>query len=332
MSFFSLLAVFILEQIQPLAYRRFVRNPVNALAALVARRCNAGEYRHGMLATLAVLLPLLGILLGIYWVLSAINPVLAWVMNVVVLYLTMGFRQFSHHYTEILLALRHEDLPLARQLLADWRYANGRAQPEHGGLEPSEEIARESIVLALLGAHRHVFAVLLWFVLLPGPLGAVLYRMTGLLADAWEQGEPLAERGQSSDFPVFARRLFVLLDWLPARATAAAFAIVGNFEDAVNCAREEFSDWTDEATGIVLASAAGALGVRLSTRVVVCGESVPEGMEEIGLPGPEQHETEAPFGETAGVDFMQSAVGLVWRATVLWVLLLFVLGLASFFG
>jgi adenosylcobinamide-phosphate synthase len=38
------------------------------------------------------------------------------------------------------------------------------------------------------------------------------------------------------------------------------------------------------------------------------------------------------LGDPADVDFMQSAVGLVWRATVLWLLLLFLLGLASLAG
>jgi len=32
------------------------------------------------------------------------------------------------------------------------------------------------------------------------------------------------------------------------------------------------------------------------------------------------------------VDFMQSGVGLVWRATLFWMLLLFLLGLASLAG
>ncbi|MBN8497378.1 hypothetical protein [Accumulibacter sp.] len=37
-------------------------------------------------------------------------------------------------------------------------------------------------------------------------------------------------------------------------------------------------------------------------------------------------------GDEADVDFMESAVGLVWRALVLWCLLLLLLGLASLVG
>ncbi len=100
--------------------------------------------------------------------------------------------------------------------------------------------------------------------------------------------------------------------------TAAAFAIVGDFEDAAYCWRTQADAWPDRDLGIVLAAGAGALGVQL-------GQPVVDGVEladraELGL------------GEPADADFMQSAVGLVWRATVLWMLLLFLLGLASLVG
>ena len=36
------------------------------------------------------------------------------------LYLTMGFRQFSYSFTEIKAALKNGDLPLARQLLGSF--------------------------------------------------------------------------------------------------------------------------------------------------------------------------------------------------------------------
>ena len=69
---------------------------------------------------------------------------------------------------------------------------------------------------------------------------------------------------------------------------------------------------------IVLASGAGALGVQL-------GAPVAEGVEVAGG-------LELGLGDPADADTMQSAVGLVWRATVLWMLLLFLLELASLVG
>ncbi|WP_027457979.1 CobD/CbiB family protein [Dechloromonas agitata] len=307
MSLLSLIAVFLIEQLQPLDYRRIVAEPLGAWADFVESQFNAGAYRHGVLAwCLAVLLPV-GVVGGIYAALYALNPIFALLLNVGVLYLTMGFRQFSHHYTEIQLALREEDLPRARQLLETWQ---GRSAYNLG----SSDIARLSIEGALAASHRHVFAVLLWFVLLPGPCGALLYRLAMIVRERW------ATKGGESgkDFATFSAQSFSIIDWLPVRVTAAAFAIVGDFEDAAYCWRTQAGAWPDRDLGIVLAAGAGALGVQL-------GQPVVDGVEladraELGL------------GEPADVDFMQSAVGLVWRATVLWMLLLFLLGLASLVG
>lgn len=307
MSLFSLIAVFLIEQLQPLSYRRMVADPIAAWANFIESRFNAGEYRHGVIAwCLAVLLPV-GLVGLLYYFLYALNPLLAWGLNVVVLYLTMGFRQFSHHYTEIQLALRLGDLPRARQLLGQWL---GRSVEDQG----STEIARLAIEQALAASHRHVFAVLLWFVLLPGPCGAVLYRLSAIVHERWE-ARNVAEPG---DFFAFSRLVFGIIDWLPLRMTAAAFAIVGNFEDAIFCWRSQAAQWPDHDLGIVLASGAGALGVQLGMPLLEGGDVTDRGA--LGT------------GEPADVDFMQSAVGLVWRATILWMLLLFLLGLASLAG
>jgi cobalamin biosynthesis protein CobD/CbiB len=253
-----------------------------------------------------VLVPV--VLLGaLYGVLYSINPILAWALNVGVLYLTMGFRQFSHYYTDIQLALRLGDLERARHLLSEWQ---GRATYNLG----SEDIARLSIEGALGASHRHVFGVLVWFVILPGPCGALLYRLSAVIAERWG----VKKSPENNDFSIFPVQVFGMIDWLPLRATASAFAIVGDFEDAVYCWRTQPQQWPDRDLGIVLASGAGALGVQL-------GSPVADGVEV-------SDRAELGLGDPADVDFMQSAVGLVWRATVLWMLLLFLLGLASLVG
>ncbi|MBS1141828.1 MAG: Cobalamin biosynthesis protein CbiB [Proteobacteria bacterium] len=307
MSLLSLIAVFLIEQLQPLDYRRVVADPLGAWADFIESRFNAGAYRHGVLAwCLAVLLPVLVVAI-VYGLLYSLNPIFGLLLNIGVLYLTMGFRQFSHHYTEIQLALRLGDLERARQLLSEWQ---GRSSYNLG----SEDIARLAIEGALGASHRHVFAVLLWFVLLPGPCGALLYRLSLIVRDRWNS----ENANQRNDFSIFSKQVFGMIDWLPLRVTASAFAIVGDFEDAAYCWRTQPAQWPDRDMGIVLAAGAGALGVQL-------GRPVADGVEvsdrgELGL------------GDPADVDFMQSAVGLVWRATVLWMLLLFLLGLASLVG
>jgi cobalamin biosynthesis protein CobD/CbiB len=307
MSFLSLIAVFLIEQLQPLNYRRVVEDPLVAWAGFIESRFNAGEYRQGLIAWCLAVLPPVLLVAFVYGLLYSFTPILALLFNIGVLYLTVGFRQFSHHYTEIQLALRLEDLPRARHLLAEWR---GLPADDLG----SQDIARLAIETALEAAHRHVFGVLLCFVLLPGPCGAVLYRLAAVVQARWRGGNA----AEHNDFSKFSAQVFGIIDWLPLRATASAFAIAGNFEDAVYCWRNQAGQWPDRELGIVLASGAGALGVRL-------GMPLAEGVEV-------SDGAELGVGDPADVDFMQSAVGLVWRATVLWMLLLFLLEFASLVG
>ena len=304
MSLLSLFAALVIEQFRPLNYSRWVALPVRRLIGFVERRVNAGEWQHGVLAwCLTVGLGTLAVG-GVHFLLALSNPLLVWVWSILVLYFTMGFRQFSHHFTGIHIALRDGDIEHARVLLAEWRGTSRE-------LWSSSDVARLSIEHALVLSHRHVFAVIFWFVLLPGPCGAVLYRLASLFDEA------TAER-EDEPFSRFAHLAFAVIDWLPQRATAIAFAIVGDFEDAVYCWRTQAAQWGNRAAGIVLSAGAGAIGVRLGMPVVEDGDVMDR--SEIGL------------NADADVDFMQSAVGLVWRASVLWLLLLFMLSLASLAG
>lgn len=303
MSLLSLIAVLLIEQVRPLNAQRWVREPLARLAAWTEARFNAGEERHGAIAWGVFVFALLLVGVGVYWLLASVNIVLAWAWNVAVLYLTMGFRQVSHYFTDIHLALRMGEIERARDLLAEWR---GRGASRLS----SSEVARLAIEEGLVAAHRNVFAVLFWFVVLPGPSGAILYRAAEQLRQVWRDDEP---------FGRFAARAFRFLDWLPQRITATCFAIVGDFEDAVYCWRTQAAQWANEGVGIILASGAGALGVRLGMPLTADGDE-PAERPDLGL------------GEEADVDFMQSTVGLVWRALVLWLLALLLLGVASWMG
>lgn len=305
MALLSLVAVLLLEQLWPLPYRQLVYAPLAAIARGVEGRLNGGEVSHGLIAWLAIVGGLMLVAGGVGAALHAVNPLLAWLWNVALLYLTMGFRQFSHYYTDIQLALRLDDLPHARKLIGEWR---GEVVDELS----AAQIARLAIEQALRASHRHVFGVLACFVLLPGPCGAVLYRVAAFLAEQWAEGAD----DDLKPFGRFSRQAFALLDWLPQRLTAAGFAVVGNFEGAVYCWRTQASESSYRRLdcGVVLASGAGALGVDLRPPV----ESDARG--------------EMNCGDEAGVDFMQSAVGLVWRALLLWLLLILLMELAQLIG
>ena len=318
MTFMSLLTALLLEQLRPLPDRARVGKPLRSVFDFIEHHLNAGEHHHGLTAWLLTVLPLVALSLVMYYALYQMSFVLAWVWNVFVLYLTMGFRQFSHHFTDIHRALATGDLPQARALMGAWR---GRPADDLN----STEIARLAIEEALTASHHHVFGVLFWFAVLPGPAGALLYRLTLLLKAQWgaaamRSGAIGAADSANHGFGHFAQQAARWIDWVPLRLTAIGFAVVGNFEDAVYCWRNQAARWRDPEMGIVLASGAGAIGVTL-------GKPLRDGIGPAGVAIDDR--IEIGSGLEADAAFLSSTVGLVWRALVLWMLLLAMMAVAS---
>jgi cobalamin biosynthesis protein CobD/CbiB len=81
---------------------------------------------------------------------------LAVAFDVAVLYLTLGFRQFSHYFTDIRDALDRGD---ETRPAACWPSGAPRRQRA-----AAHRVLRHVIEHALLAAHRHVFGVFFWFV------------------------------------------------------------------------------------------------------------------------------------------------------------------------
>jgi len=322
MSLFALIAALLLEQVHPLSARKYLYGWLSGYVDYFQQHFNSGEYKHGRIAWALAVLPLVAVSVALFWQLCKVHPILGWVFNVLVLYLTMGFRQFSHYFTNIHQAMRQDNLEEARVLLSTWRNI-----PSHE--LNAEEVARVTIEEALIASHRNVFGVIVWFVLfsvagLGGAAGALFYRVGQFLRVHWSGEDESAletldtEEPDVKEFGGFAQKAFYFLEWLPVRLTAMTFAIVGNFEDTIHCWRNQASSWPDPEAGILLASGAGALGVRLGMPIPQGG--LPFDRPEIGVDG------------DADADCMQSAVGLVWRAVVFWLILLLLLTLAHLLG
>jgi cobalamin biosynthesis protein CobD/CbiB len=292
MSVLAIIAALVIEQWRPLGERKSVSAALGAWAAWLERAFNGGERRHGTVAWLVAVLPPLAAAIALHALLAAAGWLAALAFDVALLYLTLGFRQFSHYFTDIQLAIRTGDVERARALLEQWRGASGVVRTR-------EEVIRLTIEEALVAAHRHVFGVLLWYLLLPGPAGAILYRLAAYLAARWKH---------MGAFGRFAQQAFHVLEWPAVRLTAAAFALVGDFENTVYCWRTQASSWSDADAGIVLAAGAGAMGVRLGMPV-----------QEVDGPQPRP---ELGVGEEADGPFLDTTVGMLWRALVLWVAVL----------
>ncbi len=299
MSVLAIIAALLIEQWRPLVERKAYHAALARWANWLENTFNAGESRHGRIAWALAVAPLVLGSLAVYYALFWMHPLFGLACNVAALYVTLGFRQFSHSFTGIQLAVKSGDLDRARELIGAWRGESAQHRSK-------EEVIRLAVEQALAASHQHVFAVLFWFMLMPGPSGAILYRLAGFLARRW--------RGQGA-FGVFATRVHDAMEWPAVRLTAIAFAVVGDFEDAVYCWRTQAAGWADKNLGIVLAAGAGAMGVRLGMPLAEADGMV-EPRPDLGL------------GESADVAFLDSTVGLLWRSLVVWVFLLALLSAA----
>jgi adenosylcobinamide-phosphate synthase len=329
MSFFAVLCALLIEQLRPLPRNNWVHDSLIGWVRWTGRNFDAGKEHHAWVVwSITVLTPAVLVAL-VYLVAAQFSLLLALGWNVVVLYLTLGFRHFSHYFTDIRDALERGDELTARQLLAEWRHLDASELPR-------AELLRHVIEHSLLAAHRHVFGVFFWFIVLSavglGPMGAVLYRMAEFASRYWAfksrtVGVPTNERLMQ-----LSQRLFGLLDHLPARLTAFGFAVVGNFEEAVECWRRHASLWRQPHEGVILAAAAGAVGVRLGGGAAPGLTPDRSKTFEVGV---DAQSTDAE-GSTPGMapefGHLRSVVGLVWRSVVLWMLLLALLSLANLLG
>lgn len=314
MSFFAIIFALLIEQVRPMASDSTVHRTAFAWVRLCARNLDAGREHHGWLLWIcSVLVPALAtwgvyalLLLGGGW----IGAVLAFAWSVAILYSTLGFRQFSHRFSAIRRALEDGDTVLAAQSLAAWKQI-------HAGQIATDQLTQQLMEHAVIAAHRHVFAVLGWYAVLAalglGPAGAVLYRMSEFIsryfhADSQDDLygsvhhslEPESRAGLAQPFSSpssqqAAQTAWHVIDFIPARATAMAFAVVGNFEEVIEAWRSRLPSCND---GVIQMAMTASLAL----------------------------------GNTASPEHLRSLVGLVWRAVVLWLLLIALLTLARLLG
>ncbi|MEK9775125.1 MAG: cobalamin biosynthesis protein, partial [Quisquiliibacterium sp.] len=206
MGFVALIFALVLEQGRPLPRANPVHRLIVDLADLLRGLTDAGEARHGVLGWFVLVGGLIGLLAGLESLLAGLHPIAVFGFHVLVLYFTLGFRQFSHAFTSVQLALVAGDITEARRLVQQW------LQPDNPDLFADDlsvpSICRLAISNALVASHRHVFGPLFWYLLLPGAIGPVLYRLAQMLAARWAADELYGQ---------FAQKAYRWIDWLPTR-------------------------------------------------------------------------------------------------------------------
>ncbi len=242
--------------------------------------------RHGIVLAL---LPVLAGVALLQWLLHA--PLLGFLgllFGVVALVYAWGPRDLDVDVEAIIDA---HDAPTRREAIA-------RLWPEGEGASIDGSALVEAV---FRNALQRWFGVLFWFLLL-GPVGALLYRLSALACE----GE--FARSLPAENLMGVRTLHSLLNWPVAQLMTLSMALVGNF-DAV------FNAWRT-AQGNTLQLDVGFLGA--AARASVKSELAEEA-EEYAEEGMVQSMRELPE--------LRDAMSLVWRILLLWltVLALFVI-------
>jgi adenosylcobinamide-phosphate synthase len=306
MGFFSIVGALLFEHFRPLTHRLQLYVYFARYANFLERQLNGGRYRYGLLAWALGVLPPALVTGLVYFLLVSTSWPFALLFNIGVLYITMGIKHFGDTGNQIALALRSGNVEEAQKALSQWQGSSVQ------GLN-ANAMTRLTIERLFGCAHTQFFGVFFWFVLL-GPSGAVLYRLAHILYQKWGVLDP-QEFGR---FGMFCATVFEWLDWIPVRLMGLSFAVMGNFEDAIHCWREQAANWSDKLQGIILASGAGALGVRLG--------------EPLEYDGRVEFRPDLGLAEEADGDHVDSAVSLVWRTVALWLAVLLLLTVAQWAG
>jgi AmpE protein len=160
-------------------------------------------------------------------------------------------------------------------------------------------------------AQRRWFGVLFWFLLL-GPVGALLYRLTALACEDDAADLPPETR-------VGARTLLAFLDWPVAQLMTFALALAGDFDTVVGA-------WKDNGGASLQVDAAFlAAAGRASVRTELADEAMDYADDGVLAPSA----LVAVMGE---LPELRDAMSLVWRILLLWLVVLALFVIAGWVG
>ncbi len=121
MSFFAVLFALLAEQLKPLSNLNPIHHALAAWVRWAGRNFDAGADVHARVVWVITVLAPASLVAVSYVFIDRYSTVLALCFDVLVLYFTLGFRQFSHHFTAIRDALEQGREDRARELLAHWQ-------------------------------------------------------------------------------------------------------------------------------------------------------------------------------------------------------------------
>ena len=277
--------------------------------ALETRFHGDARWRGALALTLLVLPPVLitALAAGQPW-----SPLL----DLLVLYLAIGWRSLGEHAGRVEEALCTGDLAGARGGV-------GMIVSRDTATLDEEGIAKATVESVLENGNDAIFGAIFWC-LIAGAPGVVLYRLTNTLDAMWGYRNERYRR-----FGWAAARLDDLLNWAPARLTALSYALAGGYalargdalaggyaraggdvlaggyRAALACWRAQGPGWKSPNAGPVMAAGAGSLGIQLG------GPAIYHGATQVRPP--------LGMGRPARAEDIGRALRLIRQALAIWV-------------
>ena len=184
-----------------------------------SRKITVMVRKNAYLSVLLSVVPVLIVVFFAHLFLAAISFGWAsWIFDLVILVYCLGNTHLRVQVRECYEQIELGNIESARALLL-----------EHFDVEEAGEITPYILMKAFYRASlQRVFSILFWFIVF-GPVGAVLYR-------AIQKLSVYSSEDTMTRVNVLANRMTFVLDWIPARLLALSFCLAGHFMDV-------FTEW-----------------------------------------------------------------------------------------
>lgn len=225
---------------------------------LETRMNNKGQnpFFVGVLAWTLAVVP---IVFGIILIQQFMSPFVTFLFSIFWGWLAIGWRSLEEHGLAVSRAFHDNDLEQARLSTS---YLVSRDTSELN----ESELSRATIESVLENGGDAVFSAVFWLCLLGAP-GVVLYRLSNTLDAMWGY-----RNNRFEYFGKFTARVDDVFNYIPARLCALLYALCGNTEKAFTAWKTQASSWYSPNAGVVMATGAGALDLRLGGSALYDGE------------------------------------------------------------